>query len=328
MLLAFNTLALADSSDKKEQTKPARTSIDIETLSQFSTTPNPQQPKITIEDTENDKTKATEKDSTETTEKEQFTTITLEKTAIGQAVISGKKIDYIAALRDLKEGFHIDLIDIITKTTSDGKNLMELMITAPFEKEYFAREMFHSLIAITHLAPSQPSIPRNNPKLANLQLSHISTVPINVKYLLKKAKEVDNTTAYQLLNNFQKLLALLEGHSQQQIETMQALLRSSKYDTRWTSAGVSFTAAGILSILGYTLLFNSNEAHTFLSLLLSKAPVDVTSYNLVKIAGAGALAVSAGMTIKGFKICQKAFRKANQLKQIEQNMANRISIGF
>ncbi|MDE0119403.1 MAG: hypothetical protein OXM55_05285 [Bdellovibrionales bacterium] len=350
VLFAFNTLAIANPSDNKDPEVPKgentlsqqhlpkmdlgilppSESIDKKTehdtlrarrdkeaaSTQRETTPIPP-----ISPTHPGKTKI------ETEEKEKsFITIPLELTSIGRAVITGNKEAYITALHDLKKGFRIDLLNIITKKTTDERNLLELMIEAPAEKEYFAREMFHSLVAITHSRKSLPSIPGSNPKLENFNLSHIFTTPIDVENLLRTAREVDNLIAYQLLMDFQNLFALFEKNSKEQIETMRELLRLSKYDTRLSSAGVSFTGAGILGILGYALLSNNpTETNTLLSLLLSReiALTDVINWDYVKIAGAGTLALGVGMTVKGIKVCQRAFRKAQQLKKIKESTTNR-----
>ena len=326
IFLTFNTLAFANSSN---QTTPLSDSQDVNIEDKTPLPPSSKtNDRLLSEESMLRLSEKTDKSKTllPTLKTEQVQVIPLENTAIGKAVISGKKTDYITALNDLKIGFNVDLINILNQRTSDGKNLMELMIEAPSEKEYFAREMFHSLVTITHLKASQPAIPNNNPKLKDFQLSHISTVPINIEHLIRKANAMDNTAAYQLLQDFKQLLVLMEKQSQNQIEIMETLLRSSKHDTRWTSAGVSFLGAGILSILGYTLLFNPNEANTLLSLLLSKLPpvdVNMTTYNNpLRIAGAGAFALGLGIAVRGAKVCQKAFRKANQLKKIRQNREN------
>ena len=273
---------------------------------------------------------ATERRAIEEVEKSRSSTpIPLEETAIGRAIIAGDKEAYIAALHDLKKGFHIDLMSILTKQTSDGKTLIELMIEVPKEKEYFAREVVHSLVTITHTKSSKPAIPSSLPTWDDVHLPDISTAPISVNNLIKKAKEADNQIAYQLLVDFQNLLTVFKTNSMEQKEQMLGLLQLSRYDTKLTSAGISVASAGILSVLGYALLSNANDVNILLSLLLPKEMLPTDGINLsdVKVAGTGALAIGLGLAIQGGRICQKAFRKIRQIKSIRQNInATRTNI--
>ena len=222
----------------------------------------------------------------------------LEETFIGRAVINGDKDAYKATLAELTAGFSVKLIDVLTKKTSDGETLLELMITAKAHQDFFNTEMMALLtgIAITDMA-------------------NVSTY---INSLLRKAQQSKNNQAIRSLTTFKTLYEKTERDSISSKESMLQLLKNSKHNIKFTSAGI-YVVTGVLAIaLGERFVSSA----TSLAELIALIPPNISA-NANQLVGWGGIAVGTALGVKGLSRCKKAFRQSRQLKQQKQQLNTR-----
>jgi len=119
----------------------------------------------------------------------------LENTKIGKAVIEGKIEAYKDALNELAL-FNTPLDEILQKRTSNGKNLIDLMIENKTNREFFTNKIF-KLFALNILHILSPN-PDNILQTLNDSITQIQT-------LIKKAKQANNETAVSMFTSLQNL---------------------------------------------------------------------------------------------------------------------------
>ncbi len=260
----------------------------------------------------------------------------LEKTHIGQAVMEGDREKYQTALAELKKVFGVNINNLLSKETSDGQTLSMLMITPAKNKEYFAMELGH-LLTLSVL--SNISAGTNN-----------WYDPRQNELILEKAKSVNNTFAIQVLEDFNKLIEeMTRYHSKKMTsertasermatEEREELLKlvaealtvaqSSKYNRSMGLSGILRFIAGsalIFGTTGYVWAVDPLLLDKWAEIAATHSRGILTTqsayYSLLAVIGGGGL-VAMG---NGYDRCKKAFQKSKILNNIRDHM-NHVSI--
>ena len=368
--ISFNVLANPETPPDDETPKPSqetylqKSSVETETntVNLLKSQPDDQQPSTEAETQKTDSTppeqlillttqEMLEKPLSNKKKSPQLESITnLQDTKIGRAIIAGDIEAYEDALNELKS-FDIPLTDILQKTTSDKKDLIDLLIEA--NMDFFTNEMFNLFVAKILTLHSQ-----NTPRV-------LSTTSIaETQTLLEKARQVNNERAVLMLTNLQnlfiqydreliaikeiynkELIKLKEEHGkelaetiQRENETVKALYEEKnrelteqhqetaiamgkqiielikKHKNRFYLDTGVFLSGGVLSVWGYQL-FSSPAVN-----VVSPQITEFFSIVSDKEIGAVSMALGAGLAVKGLsKVLYKCYNSVKQRKQIKKH---------
>lgn len=234
----------------------------------------------------------------------------LEHTRIGRAVIEGNVEEYKAALAELIEVFNTSLPDVLKKRTSKEETLLDLMIIAEKNREYFTSEMFHLLVF-------------------KALFSKGLTATQETQLLLDRAHQAKNEIAIRLLSSIETVFKQYETeykettaqHTEESIRLREQIINLAK--RQYSKTKIAFntglaTAGGALSIWGYKL-FTQSSPH-----VTSPLP-QVTEFLATvsdKDVAVGVMAVGVGVAAKGAHKCVKTFARRRQLNR-EHRQLNR-----
>ncbi len=253
----------------------------------------------------------TDKEPKDTQWKDPFTQqeqLYLEDTRIGRAVMEGNIEEYKAALAELTKIFNTPLFDILKKRTSNGENLLDLMITTEKNREYFASEMFHLLVLKTLSKQGLPAIQE-------------------VQLLLERAHQANNELSIRLLSSLETVLKQHETdykemtaqHTEESINLREQIIELTKRRYSKTKIAINTglaTAGGALSIWGYKLLTQASPN------VVSPVPQIAEMLSTVsdKEVAIGAMAIGVGIAAKGAHKCVRTFMQRRRLNRAQRDL--------
>lgn len=227
----------------------------------------------------------------------------LEHTRIGRAVIEGNREEYKAALYELTTIFNTSLSDILQKKTSDGENIIDLMLATKENRTFFTIEAVNltaiKIVADKSIRPTD-----------------------HIKPVLEKAKQVNNELAVQLLSAFHTTLkafekettAMKEQHETESTALKEQLLELVKKHTPKFYRNAGFSAlGGVLAVWGYKVFSLSSN-------VLSSQIVESFSNISDKDIGVAAMIGGGALAIKGALGCKKSFQKHRQLRNQKKQL--------
>lgn len=234
-------------------------------------------------------------------------TLPLEETSLGRAVIEGDIQAYKMALIELNKGFTVELKHILRMKTTDGKSLMDLMISTEINRDFFTREMMR-LLMITSGA--------NTPNLLAI-----------IDSLLKTAQQVNNNKAFESLMAFQGLIAEFESDQINMKNFIVDLLNKPRHRFKVLS-GITYTAVGTLvTVLGYKVLTSTLIISNNLPTFIASIPPVVTN-NIDTVVGAGSTAAGVSLGLIGINHCRRAFKQSLKIKRLREQARQNESLAI
>ena len=225
--------------------------------------------------------------------------IPLEQIRVGKSIIEGDIEEYKEAIKELRDGLGFSLFEILELKTSSKNNILDLMIQAEKNREYFAREMQYFIISV-----------------AVLNENSVFHLLFNIQSRLRVAIEANNHIAVEYLSGIQQLIIKFkEDHIAVQ-EKMLRLLEKSKHNTSLLSSGIYTIVGGLLAVVGYKTFSSSFKIMDIASPITSLVIENSDRAAL----GAAAIATGAVGVIRGVQVCKRAFSKARNLKKERQRL--------
>ncbi len=223
------------------------------------------------------------------------------------AIQEGDMETYNILMEDLRGVYRLRLYEDLLLSKDDSGNynwlrLLEFMITAKINRNFFNKEMIRLLSVIVIS-----------------DLSHFPKQPL--QKLIKSAKVNDNPAAFSLLSDFDLVISRTREYLyHQNISTKEKLLhllQQAKHNTSYASAVLYITVSGALTATGYKILSSPVSLERFL-------PPELL--NLINrpdrmAVGAGAVALGVAGLSHSVRICRRAFKKNKKMRELYKNIA-------